>query len=359
MSRERTRGSKLAQSRRRNDLEDDDGETGPAIIDDSASEVGSDQDLQLSASENEEEDEDEEGPNQKGDVDRNQIAKASASPPTSDGYDRLEDDTLNGKDFVDLAASTGSVGATRKVTDTEVILNGFKDIPTEEDVTSDHALNFDELDDSISFEPRPSEVAAKTSSPSRGAPLSRLRGAARGRPDRETYWQRRNKEKEEYKKRLEDPTFTPFVGDFFMHDSRKNRQFESLNQSGGLRGRGRGARGLRGAVQRGTSGKRVHQDEPLWGHDGFEELEPERLSKTSSTRVCDSARCSNYRDGQKVKQALWADKLLYQITLSVAPKAYPKFNLKSRRSNLQSKSPLVLPEALVLISTLSRANSSL
>ena len=59
MSLERKRGTKLVQSRRRNPLEEqDDGEAGPAIIDDSASEeANSDDDLQLSGSDNDDEEE--------------------------------------------------------------------------------------------------------------------------------------------------------------------------------------------------------------------------------------------------------------------------------------------------------------
>lgn len=283
MSREHTRSSKLAQSRRRNDPEDDDGETGLPIIDDSASEAGSDDDLPLSVSDNEDEDEEHEEADEKGDVETKEAQKESASPPTSERYDRIEDDTLNGRNFVDLAASTGSVGENSKVTDTSIMMNGFKDIPAEEQSTADNTINFDEIDDSISFEPTVTETGSRV--PSRGGRPSRSRGTTRGRPDRETYWQRRNKEKEEYKKRLEDPTFTPVVGEFFMHDARKNTQFESLNQPQGIRGRGRGGRGFRGGPPREGVGRRVHQDEPVWRHDGFEELEPER-TKSPSVRVC-------------------------------------------------------------------------
>ena len=139
-------------------------------------------------------------------------------------------------------------------------------------------MHFDELDDSISFEPRPHPMRNLP-------PLYRLlvgyrhQEGARDRPDRETYWQRRNREKEEYKKRLEDPTFTPYVGEFFMHDSRKRRPFDSLNQFGGPRGRGRGRGGFRGVGQRDTMTRNdPPQEEGLWGHDGFEELEPRQSS---------------------------------------------------------------------------------
>jgi hypothetical protein len=286
MSRERTKASKLAQSRRRNDVEDEDGETGPALIDDSASELGSEDELHLSVSENEEEDEDDDCANEKGDVEARETLKSSASPPTSEGYDRIEDDTLNGRDFVDLAASSGSVGTAAKMTDTSIMMNGFKNIPAEEEPTAaDGAINFDELDDSISL-----ELSSETTRnpPSRGGHQSRSRGPARGRPDRETYWQKRNKEKEEYKRRLEDPTFTPFVGEFYMHDARKNTQFESLNQPQGIRGRGRGGRGMRGGPTREAGPRRVHQDEPVWRHDGFEELQPARV-KSPSVRVRSSS----------------------------------------------------------------------
>lgn len=280
MSRERTRNTKLVQSRRQNPLEEDDAETGPAIIDDSASEANSDDDLQLSGSDND----DEEEPQQQDPKPKTrEHLKDGVSQPTSESCAVLEDDTLQGVDFADLGASNGSVGP-EKVTDTAIMLNGFKDIPNEEgDVAEESGMQFDELDDSISFEPRPSHVkTSSTSSSTRGVPSAR--GTARDRPDRETYWQRRNRDKEEYKKRLEDPTFTPYVGEFFMHDSRKRRQFDSLNQFGGARGRGRG-RGLRGNTQRETMTRNDAPQEPLWGHDGFEELEP-RQSQPGSSKVC-------------------------------------------------------------------------
>ena len=284
MSRERKQ--KLAQSRRRNALEEEDvdnNESGPAIIDDSGSEANSDEDLQLSGSDNDDDEDGEEDENQKGAETLKDTSKRSIS--TSESYDRLEDDTLQGKDFVDLAASNGSVGPA-DVTDTAIILNGFKDIPAEdEDAVSDAPLQFDELDDSISFEPRLSHTKATSASFARGAPSSITRGGARDRPDRETYWQRRNREKEEYKKQLEDPTFTPYVGDFFMHDSRRKRQFDSLNQVGGPRGRARGSRGFRGRVLRELPGRDVPA-EPAWGHDGFEELEPQHSPKVKTSWVC-------------------------------------------------------------------------
>lgn len=282
MSRERKQ--KLAQSRRRNVLEEEDGdnnETGPAVIDDSGSEANSDDDLQLSGSDNEDEEEEVEGEHETGQTTVNEV-KGSVSPPTSESYDRLEDDTLKGSDFVDLAASNGSVGAT-KLTDTAVILNGFKDIPTEDNSgASDGAMQFDEWDNTT-FEPLPSQKAV---APTQPPPRGRGRGGARDRPDRETYWQRRTREKEEYKKKLEDPTFTPYVGEFFMHDSRKNRQFDSLNQMGPRgRGRGRGGRGVRGGFQRDIPGRNGVQEESAWGHDGFEELEPQQSSRPGSSKV--------------------------------------------------------------------------
>ena len=156
MSREHKQ--KLAQSRRRNVIEEEDGdtnETGPAVIDDSASEANSDDDLQLSGSDNDDEEEEEEVEHEIRPAAINET-KESLSPPTSESYDRLEDDTLQGGDFVDLAASNGSVGAT-KLTDTAVILNGFKDIPTEDnDGASDGAMHFDEWDNTT-FEPLPSQ----------------------------------------------------------------------------------------------------------------------------------------------------------------------------------------------------------
>lgn len=308
MSRERKQ--KLAQSRRRNVLEEEDGdndETGPALIDDSASEA-SDDDLQLSGSDNDEEDEEEERENQNSAA----VVKESISPPTSESYDRLEDDTLQGGDFVDLAASNGSVGAS-KLTDTAVILNRFKDIPTEENGgASEGAMQFDEWDNTT-FEPLPSQKAETTAQPpSRG----RGRGGARDRPDRETYWQRRNREKEEYKKRLEDPTFTPYVGEFFMHDSRKNRQFDLLNQFGPRgRGRGRGGRGFRGGIQRDLPGRNGVQEESSWGHDGFEELEPQQSSQPGSSRVCLHEKGSDFRQKRKAKRAQLDVKLLYRMSM--------------------------------------------
>lgn len=282
MSRERKQ--KLAQSRRRNALEEEDGdnnESGPAIIDDSASDANSDDDLQLSGSDNDDEDEGEEE-GEKVRETTNNTSKQSVS--TSESYDRLEDDTLQGNDFVNLASSNGSVGAA-KVTDTAIILNGFRDVAAEEeDAASEPPMQFDELDDSISFEPRLSQAKASSTSSGRGTAASATRGGARDRPDRETYWQRRNREKEEYKKQLEDPTFTPYVGEFFMHDSRRKRQFDSLNQVGGPRGRGRGGRGFRGRVHREFPGREVPA-EPAWGHDGFEELEPEHSTKLKTSRV--------------------------------------------------------------------------
>jgi len=279
MSQERRRSPKLAQARRRPTTRDEDesdgNDVGAGIIDDSASEAPSDDELQLSASDNE--DDAEEGPNDgKGKV--REHSKDSVSPPTSESYDRLEDDTLQGGDFIDLAASNGSVGPA-KVTDTAIMLNGFKDIPKEETaVEEDTAMHFDELDDSISFEPRPSDKKPVSRPSTRGTPLSTTRGGgARDRPDRETYWQRRNREKEEYKKRLEDPTFTPFVGEFFMHDSREKKQFDSLNQFGTPRGRGRGrgGRGFRGGPPRDMPSRDEVPREALWDHAGFEELEPQ------------------------------------------------------------------------------------
>lgn len=280
MSQERRRSPKLAQARRRHTTHDgdesDENDTGAAaLIDDSASEAPSDDELQLSASDNEEEAEVEVPEDGKRKV--REHSKDSVSPPTSESYDRLEDDTLQGVDFVDLAASNGSVGPAN-VTDTTIMLNGFKDIPKgENEVEEDTAMHFDELDDSISFEPRPSHKKSVSTSSTRGTLSSATRGGGtRDRPDRETYWQRRNREKEEYKKRLEDPKFTPFVGDFFMHDSREKKQFESLNQFGTPRGRGRGrgGRGFRGGPQREMPARDEAPQEALWDHAGFEELEP-------------------------------------------------------------------------------------
>jgi len=293
MSLERKRGIKLVQSRRRNPLEEqDDGESGPAIIDDSASEQGnSDDDLQLSGSDNDDEEEEDEPLPPPRDLNPQQKirdnSKGSVSPSTSKTYARLRDETFQANDFVDLGASNGSVGP-GKVSDTTIMLNGFKDIPNEEegDIAEETPMQFDELDDSISFEPRPSSHAKTASSVSSTRGMSSSRGSARDRPDRETYWQRRNREKEEYKKRLEDPTFTPYVGEFFMHDSRKRRPFDSLNQFGGPRGRGRGRGGFRGNAQRDTMTRNDHpQEEALWGHDGFEELEPRQSSQPASSKV--------------------------------------------------------------------------
>jgi CASC3/Barentsz eIF4AIII binding len=302
MSRERKRSAKLVQSRRQGASEEEDNETGPAIIDDSASEAASDGDFQLSGSDDDEDDEEHDPhPNQKTRDD----LKGSVSPPTSEIYDRLEDDTLHGVEFVKLGASNGSVRP-EKVNDTAIMLNGFKDIPT--------TMQFDELDDSISFEPRPSHTKTTSTSSTRGMSSSSSRGGARDRPDRETYWQRRNREKDEYKKRLEDPTFTPYVGEFFMHDSRsKRRQFDSLNQFGGPRGRGRGrGRGFRGSVQRdrGSVQRETTRDdqsqEAIWGHDGFEELEPQQ---PTSSKVHKFIVYSNCRE-TRVKPALLDDKHL-------------------------------------------------
>src|SRR5579862_1101045 len=348
MSRERIRSSKLAQARRRNDLEHEDGETGPAIIDDSGSDIGSDDDLELTVSENEEEEADDVEQDEKNDVQPNKLAKEVVSPPTSEGYDRLEDDTLNPKDFVDLAASRGSLGESVKVSDTSIIMNGFKGISAEGESTADNVINFDELDDSITFEPRTSDATRKPSS--RGAPPSRSRGASGGRPERETYWQRRNKEKEEYKKRLEDPTFTPFVGDFFMHDSRKNRQFESLNQYSGTRGRGRGGRGFRGGPVREMTSRKVHKEEPVWGHDGFEELEPGKTSKTSSIRVCQHCRCTNRRNVRKVRLALLVDKPRFQTAPLAAEKTHHRL---SQCHRLLSREKYLYPAQVVLAAQVS------
>ena len=291
MSLERKRGTKLVQSRRRNPLEEqDDGEAGPAIIDDSASEeANSDDDLQLSGSDNDDE-EDEPSPSPR-DLNPQQKgrdnSKRSVSSPKSQSYDRLQDETLQGTNFVNLGAPNGPVGP-GKVNDTTIMLNGFKDIPNEEEVDGSYEtpLQFDELDDSISFEPRPSSHAKSGSSVSSTRRMSSSRGNSRDRPERETYWQKRNREKEEYKKRLEDPTFTPYVGEFFMHDSRKRRPFDSLNQFGGPRGRGRGRGGFRGNGQRDTLTRNDHpQEETLWGHDGFEELEPRQSSQLATSKA--------------------------------------------------------------------------
>ena len=291
MFRERKRGTILVQSRRRNPLEDqDDGESGPAIIDDSASEeAGSDDDIQLSGSDNDDED-DEDEPPPSNDLNLQHKtgahSKRSVSQLTPETYDRLEDDTLQENDPLDLGASNRSVGP-GKVSDTAIMLNGFKDIPNDDegDATGEPPMQFDELDDSISFEPRPSSHAKTSSSVSSTRGMSSSRGSSRDRPDRETYWQRRNREKEEYKKRLEDPMFTPYVGEFFMHDSRNKRPFDSLNQFVGHRGRGRGRGGFRGNAQRDTTTRNDPPQEVLWGHDGFEELEPRQSSQPATSKV--------------------------------------------------------------------------
>lgn len=288
MSQERRRNRKLVQSRRHNPLEEaDDVESGPAIIDDSASEANSEDDLQLSGSDNDDDEEEQEPPQQNPNHKiRYHSTGSSISPRAPECYDHLTDDTLQGVVIVDLEAPSGSVdGAAEKlvVNDTAIMLNGFKDITNVDGkVEEETAMHFDELDDSISFEPRPSHAkSTSTSSSARGIPPSK----GGDRPDRESYWQRRNRDKEEYKKRLEDPTFTPYVGEFFMHDSRKRRQFDSLNQFGSsVRGRGRG-RGFRGNGQRETITRNDLPQEPLWGHDGFEELEPQQ-SQFGSSKVC-------------------------------------------------------------------------
>jgi hypothetical protein len=286
MSRERKRNTKLVQSRRKILPEEDDGETGAAIIDDSASEANSDDDLQLSGSDNDEDEEDkEEEIPQQHDDGLNQKTKTHSKRnvplPTSESY------PSQGIDFTDVGDSNGSGGSggSGKLTDTAIMLNGFKNVLSEGegDLEDEAPIQFDELDDSISFEPRLSDgKTASSSSPTRATPSAR--GAARGRPDRETYWQKRNKDKEEYKKRLEDPTFTPYVGEFFMHDSRNRRQFDSLNQLGGARGRGRG-RGFRGNVQRASLTRDEASQEPFWDHDGFEELEPHQ-SQAEYSKAC-------------------------------------------------------------------------
>ena len=282
MSQERRRSPKLALARRRHtaqeDDESDENDSAAPLFDDSASEAPSDDELHLSGSDNE--DDGEEEPEDAKRKVREQSKRRELSP-ISDGYRRLEDDRLQGIEFVELAGSNGSVGRT-KVTDTTIMLNGFKDIPTEENnMEEDGAIHFDELDDSISFEPRASQKKTVSTSTTRGTPSSSTRGGTRERPDRETYWQRRNREKEEYKKRLEDPTFTPFVGEFFMHDSRERRQFNSLNQFGTPRGRGRGrgGRGFRVGPQRDPP-PRDDSQEALWDHAGFEELEPQPPPQT-------------------------------------------------------------------------------
>lgn len=282
MSRERKHSSKLAQSRRqtRPEEEDLDNEAGPAIIDDSGSEVNSDDDLHVSGSDNdddEEEDEDEEQRQQKGVGLSKQTVK---SPPTSESHDPFKS-----VESVDLSASNGSVRPL-KVTDTTIIMNGFKGVPGESvDGGTEAAVQFDEMDDSISFEPLSSDKKYSLSSSNQAhlRPLKRV-----GRPDKETFWQRRNREKEEYRKRLEDPTFTPYVGDFFMHDSRRvKREFDSLNQpilKGRGRGRGRGHWPRGSGVQR-EVGRSDVQQEAQWNHDGFEELEPRPSSRTASLKV--------------------------------------------------------------------------
>lgn len=283
MSQERKASSKLARARRQNEFDEEDGEqeTGPAIIDDSASEGNSEDELQLSGSDEEEEEEEETKETEpKLPPKVREISKGSTSPPTSDSYDRLEDDTLQGTDFVDLAASNGSVGPAN-VTDTLTILNGFQDIPVDDEAGVEEPLHFDEIDDSISLDPQPSHKKTESVSSTQGTPPSSRRGGIRERTDRETYWQKRNREREEYKKRLEDPTFTPYVGEFFMHDSRKRRPFDSLNQVGGPRGRGRGRGGARGGPFREGNGRSNVQQEPQWRHDAFEELEPPRQKSRS------------------------------------------------------------------------------
>jgi CASC3/Barentsz eIF4AIII binding len=287
MSRERKRSTKLAQSRRRNQIEYEDvdnNEVGPAIIDDSASDANSEDDIQLSGSDNDDDDEEEDeerDPNS--DQKTKGYTKESISLPTSESYDRLGDDTLPGGGVVGSSASNRP-SKLKKANDTIIMMNGFKDIPIEEDgSTHEDAMQFDELDDSISFAPRQADTKPSSTATIRAAPSATRRGSARERPDRETYWQRRNREREEYKKRLEDPTFTPYVGEFFMHDSRKKRQFDSLNHSLGPRGKGRG-RGFKGA-HRDTAGKSDSQQEGLWGHDGFEELEPRQSSRAGSSKV--------------------------------------------------------------------------
>ena len=316
MSHERKRNTNLAQSRRRaidDEDEIDNSESGPAIIDDSASENEEDDVLQLSGSDDDEaEDEDDVLPaprHPKTEADEGgkaidkprEPSRAGPLPSTSNNYDRLQDDMQHSADFVVLGTSNSSIG--KRVTDTSVMLNGFKDITTTVEGDGDErdaqqAIQFDELDDSVSFEPR--ARAAETTTHGEDRPRSspssvRGRGGPRGR--RETYWQRRNRDKEEYKKKLEDPTFTPYVGEFFMHDSRGKRQFDSLNHQpgngGGPRGRGRGRGGRGGSIHAREEQVRNHvQEEPVWAHDGFEEFfeapqkiqPPQAPSKPSQTK---------------------------------------------------------------------------
>lgn len=287
MSREHKKITKLAQSRRRNQIEEEDGdnnETGPAIIDDSASDANSDDNLQLSGSDNDDEDDEEdEAQDLNSDQKKREGTKESISPSAVESHDRLGDDSVQGSHFVDSTASK-RVSTLGKASDTIIMTNGFKDIPLEEDSSAhENVIQFDELDDTISFTPRQPDIKTSSTATIRTTTSSTRRGAARERPDKETYWQRRSREREEYKKRLEDPTFTPYVGEFFMHDSRKRRQFDSLNHVSSPRGKGKG-RGLKSA-HRDMTGRGDSQQEGLWGHDGFEELEPLRSPRVASTKV--------------------------------------------------------------------------
>src|SRR5271154_1423836 len=108
MSRERQ--TKLAQSRRRATDGDDDlenPESGPALIDDSGSENEDEDVLQLSHSDDDDDEDDDVLPaprHRRADDEDEQPkaskvrepSKGSTSPPTSESYDQLEDDTLRG-----------------------------------------------------------------------------------------------------------------------------------------------------------------------------------------------------------------------------------------------------------------------
>ena len=129
-----------------------------------------------------------------------------------------------------------------------------------------------------------------------------------------------------------------------MHDSRKSRQFDSLNQFGPRgrgRGRGRGARGFRGGFQRDLPGRNGVQEESSWGHDGFEELEPQQSSRPGSSRVSLYRKRSDHRQKRKVSRAQLDDKLPCRMPMIPLTLHHSQPNNRKRPSKLQRHSKIL------------------
>jgi hypothetical protein len=72
--------------------------------------------------------------------------------------------------------------------------------------------------------------------------------------------------------------------------------------------------------------------EPLWGHDGFEELEPHQ-SQTGSSKVCSCFVQSNYSLRQRVKQVLPGDKHRNRMVPMLPSEQHRKLILSSNLKN--------------------------